>query len=148
VSAHNALQVQNDRDRRGVRNADGWGIASWQDAGPEVISNNAPAFADRLFAQAATAVSSNAVIAHVRAATVGRVAEQNTHPFTHGPWAFAHNGTISSFEHVATRLDLGNYGPPKGETDSELAFLWLLNRMADYGLDPETPAPSLEPAHR
>ena len=40
---------------------------------------------------------------------------------------------------------MGRYGPPSGETDSEAIFLWLLNRMPDYGLDPHAPAESLEP---
>lgn len=145
VEAQNALQVQSDRDLRGVRNADGWGIAQWKDERPRVSRNTDPAFADHQFTEIASSVSSDAVLAHVRAATVGNVALQNTHPFTHGPWAFAHNGTIGSFEHVATHLDIGYYGPPDGETDSELAFLWILNRMKEHGLDPEKPADDLEP---
>ncbi len=144
VEAHNALQVQSDRDSRGVRNADGWGIAHWEGLRPVIIKSTDPAFADRRFSEAATKVSSDAVIAHIRAATVGGVAERNTHPFTYGPWSFAHNGTIAGIEHVATPLGLGRFGPPDGETDSELAFLWILNRMADHGLDPETPAEDLD----
>ena len=144
VEAQNALQVQSDRDLRGVRNADGWGIAQWKGDLPRVSRNTDPAFADHQFAEIASSVSSDAVIAHVRAATVGDVAMQNTHPFTHGPWVFAHNGTIGAFEHVATHLDIGYYGPPEGETDSELAFLWILNRMNEHGLDPDAPADDLE----
>ena len=144
LDAHNALRVQSDRDSRGVRNADGWGIAHQEGLRPRVIKSTDPAFADRRFAEAATKVSSDAVIAHIRAATVGGAAEHNTHPFTYGPWSFAHNGTIAGIEHIAAHLDLGRFGPPDGETDSELAFLWMLNRMADYGLDPETPAENLD----
>jgi len=104
-----------------------------------------PAFADARFADTASEIWSEAAIAHVRAATVGNVSEDNTHPFIFGVWAFAHNGTIGAFEHVATRLDIGAFGPPDGETDSELVFLWLLNRMENYGLEPHEPADSLEP---
>ena len=145
VEAQNALQVQSDRDLRGVRNADGWGIAEWQDSMPLVSKNTDPAFADHHFAQVASSISSAAVIAHIRKATIGNVTMSNTHPFTRGPWAFAHNGTIRAFDHVATRLDVGYYGPPNGDTDSELAFLWILNRMQQYGLDPDQPAEDLEP---
>lgn len=140
IEAQNALQVQSDRDARGVRNADGWGIARYLGADREVIKSTMPAFADAAFAEVARTVWSEAAIAHVRAATVGRVSEANTHPFTHGAWSFAHNGTIHDFEHVRTRLDLGGFGPPTGETDSESVFLWLLNKMSDYGLDPLAPA--------
>ena len=110
-----------------------------------MIKSTMPAFADKQFVEIASSIWSEAAIAHVRAATVGRVAEQNTHPFTFGTWAFAHNGTVDEFEHVATRLDIGPFGPPVGQTDSEMVFLWLLNRMGDYGLDPYKTATSLEP---
>lgn len=144
VEAQNALQAQSDRDQRGIRNPDGWGIASWDSGGPLIIKSTFPAFADLEFAPIARQVWSKAVIAHVRKATVGAISEPNTHPFEHGPWVFAHNGTIPHLDYVATRLDLGPYGPPVGETDSELAFRWLLNRMADFGLDPESPADDVE----
>ena len=145
VAAQNALQSQSDRDGRGVRNADGWGIAHWVGDEREVIKSTMPAFADERFAEVASEIWSEAAIAHVRAATIGRVSKENTHPFTYGTWAFAHNGTIGTFDHVATRLDVGAYGPPHGETDSELVFLWLLNRMSGYGLDPNEQAVELGP---
>jgi glutamine amidotransferase len=145
VLAQNALQTQSDRDGRGVRNADGWGIAHWDASGPSILKSTHPAFADKYFAETAEEISSQAVIAHVRAATVGKVAEENTHPFHHGPWAFAHNGTITGFEHVQTRLGIGDFAAPSGETDSELAFLWILNRMKEHGLAPDSPAPALDP---
>lgn len=145
VGSQNALVVQSDRDLRGVRNPDGWGIAEWEADLPRVSRNTHPAFADSRYTEVASAVRSHAVIAHVRAATVGGVSLENTHPFDHGPWAFAHNGTIEGIEHVRTRLDLGLYAPAWGQTDSELAFRWLLNRMSRYGLDPESPATELDP---
>jgi glutamine amidotransferase len=145
VAAQNALQNQSDRDSRGVRNADGWGIAHWIGDDREVIKSTMPAFADDQFAEVASDIWSEAAIAHVRASTVGEVAADNTHPFMFGTSAFAHNGTIPVFDHVSTRLDIGPYGPPDGETDSELAFLWILNRMGEYGLDPGVTADGLEP---
>jgi glutamine amidotransferase len=145
VEAQNALFVQSDRDRRGIRNPDGWGIAEWVSGIPYVTKNTHPAFADRRFLDAAATTYSHAVIAHVRAATVGKVALENSHPFDNGTWAFAHNGTIENIEHVATHLDAGTYGPPQGDTDSELVFRWILNRMNRFGLDPDKPAGGLEP---
>ena len=118
VEAQNALLVQSDRDLRGVRNPDGWGIAEWQGARPVTTKNTLPAFADSRFAETASSVTSHAVIAHVRAATVGGISLENTHPFTYGPWGFAHNGTIGAFEHFQTHLGYGSFGPPEGETDS------------------------------
>lgn len=143
VSAQNALLVQSDRDLRGVRNPDGWGIAAWDGAVPGIVKSTFPAFADRGFAEVAESVLSHSVIAHIRAATVGPVAFENTHPFQYGPWVFAHNGTVHSFEHVRTHLDLGTFGPPEGSTDSETVFLWLVNRMSSHGLSPMQPSDSL-----
>ncbi|HZD23670.1 MAG TPA: class II glutamine amidotransferase [Acidimicrobiia bacterium] len=145
VQAQNALLVQSDRDLRGMRSPDGWGIAQWHSELPTVTKNTHPAFADRQFVDVASAMTSRAVIAHVRTATVGKVSIENTHPFDHGPWVFAHNGTIGGIEHVGTRLDIGLYGPTFGETDSELVFRWILNRMSTYGLSPDSPAHDLEP---
>ncbi len=143
IEAQNSLQTQSDRDGRGTRNADGWGIAHYTDGQRAVIRSTMPAFADGGFGDVARTIWPDAAIAHIRSATIGRVAKENTHPFSFGVWSFAHNGTIHGFEHVRTRLDLGPYGPPAGQTDSELVFLWLLNRMQRYGLSPRRPADSL-----
>lgn len=145
LEAQNALLVQSDRDRRGVRSPDGWGIAEWHADYPLVTKNTYPAFADQQFVDTASTVVSRAVIAHIRGATVGKVAAENTHPFDNGAWVFAHNGTVSNIDHVATHLDLGSHGHPDGETDSELVFRWMLSRMGRYGLDPDQPADSLDP---
>lgn len=143
VEAQNALIVQSDRDLRGIRNPDGWGLAAWDNDRPGIVKSTFPAFADREFGEIASSVFSKAAIAHIRAATVGEVAFENTHPFQYGPWVFAHNGTLASFEHLRTHLDLGVFGPPSGTTDSETIFLWLLNRMARHGLNPLRPAEDL-----
>ena len=43
---------------------------------------------------------------HVRRATIGGLKDENTHPFTLGPYAYCHNGTIlkaSALEPLADR---------------------------------------------
>ena len=116
--------------RRAEEHKDGFGIAFFEDAGV------------RLFVDAQSAavspvaemvkhypIRSSNVIAHIRKATQGRIALENTHPFQRELWgrywAFAHNG------------DLKNYAPPLhgafrpvGDTDSELAFCWLMQELA------------------
>jgi len=74
-------------------------------------------------------IHSQNVIAHIRKATVGRVALQNCHPFVRELWGrywvFAHNGDLRDFApplHGAFR--------PVGDTDSELAFCWLMQELA------------------
>jgi glutamine amidotransferase len=74
-------------------------------------------------------IKSDNVIAHIRKATQGRVALENTHPFVRELWGrywvFAHNGDLKDFRprlHAAFR--------PVGDTDSERAFCWLMQELA------------------
>ena len=77
------------------------------------------------------------VIAHIRKATTGEHSLANTHPFVREvwgeQWVFAHNGQMTdSFIKRTTRLmENGNaeHYTPVGDTDSELAFCYLLNRL-------------------
>ncbi len=115
---------------------DGWGIAFFESdcAAP---GKGVRHFVDK--SSAATSpianmlksypIKSHNVVAHVRKATVGNVTLENCHPFVRElwgrNWVFAHNG------------DLKNYAPnlhgsfrPVGNTDSELAFCWLMQELA------------------
>lgn len=74
-------------------------------------------------------IRSDVVIAHIRKATQGSVALQNTHPFVRELWGrywvCAHNGNLEGFAprlHAAFR--------PVGDTDSERAFCWLMQELA------------------
>ncbi|WP_416461518.1 class II glutamine amidotransferase [Rubrivivax gelatinosus] len=68
------------------------------------------------------------VVAHIRKATQGRVALENTHPFVRELWGrywvCAHNGDLKDF---APRLH-GAFRPV-GDTDSERAFCWLMQEL-------------------
>ena len=74
-------------------------------------------------------IRSDNVIAHIRKATQGRIALENTHPFMRELWGrywvFAHNGDLKGF---APRLH-GAFRPV-GTTDSERAFCWLMQELA------------------
>lgn len=74
-------------------------------------------------------IKSDNVIAHIRKATQGRVALENTHPFQRELWGrywvFAHNGNLVDFHpqlHAAFK--------PVGDTDSERAFCWLMQELS------------------
>jgi predicted glutamine amidotransferase len=78
-------------------------------------------------------IRSDVVIAHIRKATVGKVALENCHPFVRELWGrywvFAHNGSLT--------CGPGGFAPrlhgafrPVGDTDSELAFCWLMQELA------------------
>jgi len=113
---------------------DGWGIAFFEGPGCRVFLDVQPS------AQSPVAelvrgypIRSKNVIAHIRKATQGRVALENTHPFQRELWGrywiFAHNGNLKNF---APTLD-GSF-VPVGDTDSELAFCFLLQQLrAEFG---------------
>lgn len=146
VDAQNALIDQSIEDSRGVANPDGWGIGSYEAGSPVVHKSARAASHDVEFRRTAEAVTSRAVVAHVRAATVGANTLNNTHPFSHGPWLFAHNGTLAGFDQLAPELrsEIPDHllRSIRGDTDSELMFLWLLGHMPEFGLDPLSGADS------
>ncbi len=79
-------------------------------------------------------IRSTHTIAHIRKATQGRVALENTHPFVRELWGrywvFAHNGNLEGYAprlHAAFR--------PVGDTDSERAFCWLMQELAKAHAD-------------
>ena len=140
VEAQNALLTQSRRDSSGRANGDGWGIAAYGNeigAAPTVIRRARAASADLEFARDAERISSRAVVAHVRRATIGTATLANTHPFTLGSWCFAHNGEVTAFDRIGpwmeseTPADLMSHR--RGETDSELLFLWILGRLRSSG---------------
>lgn len=140
VHAQNALLIQSRADQRGEQHPDGWGVGFYHEEVPEVERSASPAYEDLHFNATAERVYARTVLAHVRQATVGGGTLTNTHPFHHGPWLFAHNGTVSPYDRVRPLLEQ-EAGPNwlglrRGTTDSETVFCWLLSRMERAGLDP------------
>jgi predicted glutamine amidotransferase len=131
VHAQNALLVQSRADLQGTAHADGWGVCTYDAARPDLVRQAWAAYHGEHFRRTAARIHSPTVLAHVRRATVGGAAIENTHPFTHGRWAFAHNGTVPSFAAVRPRL-LAVTSPEHraaitGSTDSEHIFHMLLS---------------------
>ncbi len=133
-SAPNALRFQSHRHPHG------WGIAWYQAGRVHVERGLLPAHADEAFVEAARAARSRVVIAHVRDASVGPVSAANTHPFVHGRWIFAHNGTVARFKDVArvreeieAEIDPELRRTLRGQTDSERCFLVFLTRLRARG---------------
>ena len=108
---------------------DGWGIAFFEGSGVRHFVDHQAAI-DSPIAELIKRypIKSTNVIAHIRKATQGQVALENCHPFVRELWGrywvFAHNGDLKDF---APAL----HGPfrPVGNTDSELAFCWLMQEL-------------------
>ena len=109
--------------------SDGWGIAFFEGRGARMFLD-ARASVESPIADIVRRypIHSTNVVAHIRRATRGHVALENTHPFMRELWGrywvFAHNGTLEDF---APRLD-GNF-VPVGDTDSEAAFCYMLQSL-------------------
>jgi predicted glutamine amidotransferase len=115
---------------------DGWGIAFYEGKGCRTFHDPAPSCESEIARLLrAYPIKSCVVISHIRRANRGRVALENTHPFTRElwgrVWTFAHNGQLKGIK----RFALGHYRPV-GSTDSEHAFCWLLGRIRERFPEP------------
>jgi len=133
VHAQNALLLQSQSDERGRAHPDGWGIGYYENDLPVTKKNAKAAFHGFHFSNAAERVYSCAVISHVRLATVGAPSVTNCHPFRWGGWVCAHNGTVTAIEdlrdEMMSELSESLRFSIRGNTDSELLFLWLMERF-------------------
>jgi len=132
VKAQNALMLQSREDSEGLVHGHGWGVADYSDGLPLVEKQTWAAFHGEHFAKSAARVYAKTVVAHVRRATVGPPGIENTHPFVHGRWIFAHNGTVPHFDRVRDilieHLDPLHRSEIHGTTDSEHVFRYVLSR--------------------
>jgi glutamine amidotransferase len=115
---------------RADEHKDGFGIGFFEGKGVRLFVDERSARASPVAELVKTfPIRSNQVIAHIRKATQGRVALENTHPFVRELWGrywvFAHNGDLKDF-----RPRLHGHFRPVGDTDSEHAFCWLMQELA------------------
>jgi glutamine amidotransferase len=133
VTADHSLLRQSCGDRRGECHGDGWGVGHFLGLHPVVTRSVRPAATDPLYRSLAEELAATTLLAHVRQASAGPVAERNCHPFRHGRWLFAHNGTLQGFAAAPERLfplvPAHLRGLVAGETDSEHAFYFVLGLL-------------------
>lgn len=131
VHSQNALMRQSAGDAEGLVHGHGWGIADFRNGTPFVQRQTWAAYHGEHFSKAAARTYGHTAIAHVRRATVGGQSIENTHPFRHGRWIFAHNGTIPRFLKVRDRMIAATdpllRNSIHGTTDSEHLFFYLLS---------------------
>ena len=145
MSASAPVRVRYDLDNFAAeggerhQNRDGWGIVITEGNDAHYFREAAPASDSPLdrFIRNHTTPHAH-VIAHMRRASSGMRALENTHLFRRvragRAQHFAHNGTLDGIENRSdvTRL----LGKRLGDTDSELAFFLLLDRLEQAGVDP------------
>jgi len=124
--------------KRGEINKHGWGVAFYPDSSAQVIKEPINAGASPLsnFLKDYENLRSKIILAHVRHATVGTHMRKNTHPFQRElggrEYVFAHNGTLKGGYRKGLALGIFR---PIGDTDSEHAFCYLLERIRKRGID-------------
>jgi predicted glutamine amidotransferase len=127
------------------KHADGWGLARSTRRGVRVAKAADAARTSGAFARRARRRRSDLGLAHLRWATLGLdVHEANTHPFSHGPLAFAHNGSIMPPASLDRLISPAVAGLRRGSTDSERYFLAVLSRMAEGATPAEALARTVE----
>lgn len=125
---------------------DGWGVGFYQDRDVFVLREpKAAAESDLIRFIEQHAPPSNLVVSHIRRATHGERSLQNTQPFTRELGGcmhlFAHNGRLTGIERRRDFLP-GSF-KPIGDTDSELVFCSLLDRMRPLWMASEGRLPEL-----
>src|SRR5204862_6521964 len=122
---HELLEAENPMIRQSEKHDSGWGLAVYRRAEgeqPSCMRFPQAAYEDLGF-RAATDSRGRIFNVHVRRATMGGLSPENTHPFCLGNYSFSHNGTVLRF----TRLMENGARPPKGQTDSEHLFNFLMS---------------------
>lgn len=108
---------------------DGFGIAFFEDKACRLFADNQSAVESPIAEFIRNyPIKSRNVIAHIRKATQGKINLENSHPFSRElwgrQWIFAHNGDLHDF-----KPELAGRFTPVGNTDSELAFCYLLEQL-------------------
>jgi len=127
---HDLLEADNPLIHQSEDHDSGWGMAVYRKAEgeePRCLRFPEAAHENDEFVEA-TGLTGRLFNVHVRRATMGGLAPENTHPFCLGPYTFCHNGTILRYPKL---LEPG-VAKPFGQTDSEHFFNFL---MRDF--DPE-----------
>lgn len=122
---------------------DGWGIAFFEAKGCRVFMDSKSTIESPVADMVRRyPIQSKNVIAHIRRATQGKVSLENTHPFQRELWGryflFAHNGNLVDF-----RPQLSGSFLPVGETDSERAFCYILDRLRERSPKEQPPLETL-----
>ncbi|KQQ36145.1 glutamine amidotransferase [Duganella sp. Leaf126] len=122
-----------ERGGRTGEHRDGWGVAIHTAGACQLMTDHLASVDSPLaLAFRRQPVKARSVVAHIRKATQGRVALENSHPFTRRlwgqTWSFAHNGNLVGFDPPAAHAH-PDY-TPRGDTDSERAFCHLLSVLA------------------
>jgi glutamine amidotransferase len=136
-------EKENSLAKISLEHPDGWGLAVYSSgkkaqsethSGWDIEKGILCAHHDQKFHELASQISGEVLISHVRKKTVGPTNMENTHPFSHEGWVFAHNGSILDLDFLKQHTSEQRLQEVKGTTDTELFFAFLLTTMDQAGL--------------
>ena len=122
---HELIEAENPLVRQSEDHDSGWGMSVYERADgldPRCVRFPEAAFSDPDFLDA-TDIKGRIFNVHVRRATMGGLALENTHPFCLGSYSLGHNGTILRYPRL---LEHPSVTRPRGDTDSEAFFNFLM----------------------
>jgi len=122
------LEAPDSLSQQSRQNADGTGLGIFNPEGAPVLDKQPiAAFEDLAFAGEARHLTSTTFTGHVRKASTGAWAPQNTHPFAMEGRIMAHNGAIGDLPKLEQQLG-GHLRLVQGDTDSERMFALITSR--------------------
>lgn len=112
---------------------DGWGIASWGGTDTlQVHKAPEPARTSQRFDEIAEKTMTDAALLHLRKASPGmQLRMENTHPFSDGHYALAHNGFCGTAADLDVIVAEVGGVPAVGTTDSERYFSIVMALLDD-----------------
>ena len=130
-------QSTHSREREEPLNGDGFGVGWYArelSDEPAVFRSITPAWNNRNLHNLARVVTSDCILAHVRAATQSSgVNEANCHPFRYQQYLFMHNGDVGNFRDVRRRILASvsdeAFSNVYGSTDSECFFALCIDEL-------------------
>ena len=139
--AHSIVrQSHHSRERAEPLNGDGFGVAWYTpefSPQPAVFRDLTPAWNNQNLINIARVTTSHCILAHVRAASAGPVAQLNCHPFAADRFTFMHNGDVAGFGSIRRRLLEGlsdeAFHAISRSTDSEHVFALFLDQHRRLG---------------
>jgi len=108
-----------------------WGVSFFKEGAAVIYKEEKPVYESQLARYiGALGFKTKIAIFHIRHATYGSISYWNCHPFERElfgrSWVFAHTGTVN----ILYKKEFEpKYYKPIGETDSELAFCYILSEI-------------------
>jgi glutamine amidotransferase len=126
VALHSVLPHRERPAGASPEQFDGRGFAVWTGHRWKAHRSVGGAPEDAAFEDASSNTPGQVLLLHNRMRTLGRARLENTHPFCHDGWAFAHVGAVRDCEWIRSRCPARRVRQLGGETDSELLCAYLL----------------------